>query len=157
MKSNNGRFKATHGLAGTRVLKAWQGMIDRCTKRSRDDWHLYGGRGIVVCDRWLASPRNFLEDMGHPPPGMSLDRIDNSGNYERENCRWATPKEQARNTRQVRLLTHAGETRPMAEWAEKLGIKNSTLHARLKAGWPVSRAVTEKLHGQARELNRVIA
>lgn len=83
-------------------------MIGRCTNPNRREWKNYGGRGITVCERWQKQSRagfydpgfkNFCADMGPPPEGRSLDRIDNDGNYEPSNCRWATPKEQVQNRR----------------------------------------------------------
>jgi hypothetical protein len=75
-------------------------MITRCTNAKEAKWKRYGGRGISICDRWRYSFENFLADMGEKPPGLSIDRINNDGNYEPGNCRWATPKEQANNKTQ---------------------------------------------------------
>ena len=83
----------------TREYNSWVEMIRRCTKSSRKDWKDYGGRGITVCDKWRESFQNFLNDMGERPEGTSIDRINNHGNYEPGNCRWATPLEQSSNRR----------------------------------------------------------
>ncbi len=89
--------------ARTPEYNSWRGMIDRCRLPSSRYFHIYGGRGISVCDRWLHSFSNFLEDMGQKPgPDYSLDRIDTDGNYCKENCRWATHGIQAENRRATR-------------------------------------------------------
>lgn len=110
----------------------WEGMIGRCTNRSNKSYPSYGGRGIMVCQRWLDSYDAFESDMGKRPTGSSIDRIDNDGNYEPGNCRWATPSEQSRNTRTNHLITFNGETHLVVEWAELLGISRITLAGRLR-------------------------
>jgi hypothetical protein len=136
-----GRSTATHGMSRTLTWRKWRGMRARCLSPSDSNYEQYGGRGITICERWQSFDA-FLEDMGASPPGMSLDRIDTNGNYEPGNCRWATPTTQTRNRRSTRMLTHRGETRPFAEWAEMHGIRQDTLDMRLHRGWTVERALS---------------
>jgi hypothetical protein len=92
----------THGLSGTRVYAVWRQMMYRCYRESCPGWPFYGGRGVRVDPRWH-DVVNFVADMGHPPSGLWLERIDNEAGYSRDNCRWASPAEQARNRRDTRL------------------------------------------------------
>jgi hypothetical protein len=93
----------THGLTKTTEYKTWLELRGRCINPNNQRYKDYGGRGIKVCDRWLNSFENFLEDMGKKPrEGLSVERINNNGNYEPKNCRWATPLEQAANTRNLK-------------------------------------------------------
>ena len=113
-------------------------MLQRCRPGGHPD---YGGRGIRVCDRWK-SYEVFLQDVGRrPSPKHSLDRIDNEGNYEPGNVRWATIKEQNRNTRGNRSLTPAGRTQVLIEWAEETGIPAERIRGRLRCGWTVGQAL----------------
>ncbi len=96
----------THGLSGTQMYQLWGNMIYRCTKETCAEWEWYGGRGIKVCDRWLGKNGfvNFMTDMGPRPKGKTLDRWPNKdGNYEPDNCRWASAIEQGRNRNGVKL------------------------------------------------------
>jgi hypothetical protein len=119
-------------------------MKRRCLEPKHDEYKNYGGRGIKVCERWL-SFKNFLADMGVPPEGRTLDRIDNDGDYTPENCRWATTQEQRSNTRANRLLTFRGKTQPLFVWAKETGIQYTVLKARFYNGWPVERLLTEPI------------
>ena len=118
-------------------------MKDRCYNQSNTGYTNYGARGIQMCARWYESFEAFLADMGpHPGPGYSLDRIDNNGNYEPGNCRWATKKEQARNKANNRVISFGGETKTVSEWAEERKILPSTLIHRINNGWPAEVALT---------------
>lgn len=134
-------FKLIHGMSGTRTYHTWESMIDRCNNPNNDRFKDYGGRGIRICERWLMF-ENFLKDMGVRPIRKTLNRINNNGNYEPENCCWSTAKEQSRNSRLNKIIKFNNESKCVAEWAEILGINHSTLRKRLSRGWTVSRAFT---------------
>lgn len=121
----------THGKSGTAIYNVWQGMIARCQRVGDARWVDYGGRGITVCERWQTF-ENFYADMGDKPTGRSLDRIDNDGNYEPGNCRWATQKEQCSNTRRNVWLTWQGRTMHASDWAKELGVSRQRIEQRLR-------------------------
>jgi hypothetical protein len=109
-------------------------MVSRCTNENDKDYPLYGGRGISVCERWLKSVAKFIEDMGTRPDGYQIDRIDNEGNYEPSNCRWATPRENSSNRRDTVLLKANGKVETQAEWARIIGVSHSVISDRLAKG-----------------------
>lgn len=113
----------------------WEAMKARCSNKNNHAYKDYGGRGIKVCARWKDSFKNFLEDMGERPDGGSLDRIDNDGNYETSNCRWATKKQQGRNRRTNKNITINSVTKCVTEWAEQLKISPFLIFLRLRRGW----------------------
>ena len=135
--------RLTHGYTGTRTFKSWDSMKQRCFNPNSKDYASYGGRGVTVCADWINDFPRFLSDMGERPEGCSLDRIDNNGNYEPSNCRWADAVEQQRNTRVSKRLTVGGVTKPLIEWASDVGVRYSTLLKRINAGW-----TPEKIVGQ---------
>jgi hypothetical protein len=118
----------------------------RCYNEKCPDYRYYGGRGIVVCDRWLESPLNVLADMGLRPKAYTLERKNNDGPYSVDNCKWATRAAQGLNTRQTKLITYCGETLPVAEWERRSGFKPGTLKARLgPLGYSVEEAFSKQV------------
>ena len=123
-------FKNQHPL-----YNVWKSMKSRCTNPNNPSWHRYGGRGITICERWSKHRvgfHNFVADMGPRPDGYSIDRVDNDKGYSPENCRWATRKQQQRNTERTRKATIEGVEYIVAEVAKKHGIKADALVARSK-------------------------
>lgn len=123
-----------HKWSHTPEHMAWKNLRRRCNTPTSGCFDRYGGRGIKVCERWNDF-RNFLADMGpRPSPQHSVERIDNDGNYEPSNCRWATPVEQARNKCTSALISYKGSTRTLVEWCEVLQLRYGTIKERRRAG-----------------------
>lgn len=130
----------TVGRSQTGAYASWKNMWARVRATSGVRWRNYGSRGITACERWL-SFENFFADMGSRPAGASIDRIDNDGNYEPGNCRWATSKQQARNQRVNRLLSFDGEALHITDWSQRTGIPASTISRRMGRGWSPERVL----------------
>jgi len=130
----NPHDKRTHGMTGSVEYSTWNAMKRRCSAKNPYAYKYYAGRGIKVCDRWLDSFENFYEDMGEKPKGLSIDRINNDGDYCPENCKWATRAEQARNTRANKMITWKGETKCVNEWARIVGFQEHVIRRRLERG-----------------------
>ena len=145
---NEGQFK--HGWYGTATYHAWNGMINRCTQPKMKHYKHYGGRGISVCPEWRDF-RNFLRDMGPRPEGMSLDRINNDGNYEPGNCRWTTREEQRRNRRCTIFIEYQGERYALADFCKKMCLNRHKVYLRLKRGWTLEEAMTIPYEGTRRK------
>lgn len=129
--------------------KPWYGsyhsMMNRCYRQSSANYAIYGGRGIKVCEEWhnILRFEEWAENSGFWK-GLSIDRIDPNKDYSPDNCRWATPKQQANNRRNTRYLTVDGETHTITEWAEITGIKRNTINSRVCRGWPDERALVKE-------------
>lgn len=136
--------RKTHGMSRTPFYQVWNTMIMRCHNSNVKSFESYGARGIKVCERWRTF-ENFKTDMwpGYKP-GLTLDRLDNNKGYDPGNCEWATPRQQANNTRRNRLITYKGETLTMSEMARKHELKISTLKRRMYLGWGVEKALETK-------------
>jgi hypothetical protein len=133
----------THGMSKTRLDRIYRKMRNRCNNPNDDAYKHYGLRGITVCDEWLSHPESFFEwalSNGYSD-NLTIDRIDNAGNYEPTNCRWITMKEQCENRSSNRLLTFRGETKTVTQWAEHFNIKSSLIFDRLDRGWSVEDAL----------------
>lgn len=145
------KAKKTHGLTGTVIYMTWSRMKMRCYNKDSSDFKDYGGRGIKVCKRWLKF-ENFLADMGRRPPGTSIDRKDNDGDYSPNNCRWATPEEQANNKSNSKKYKYLGELLSLPQIARACGVQRSTLRRRLfDLGWPLLKA-TQPVTAERRTL-----
>lgn len=136
----NGKNTATHGMRGNPGYKMWSDMLCRCYKENNIGYRNYGGRGIMVCSQWRDDPAAFIAYMGPRPPGHSIDRIDVNGNYEPGNVRWATRKEQNRNTRANRIVSFRGRAMSLAEACELVNINYYTVFGRLRRGWTEAEA-----------------
>lgn len=129
-------------LDDCRTYRIWKNMKTRCYNPNTYGWKWYGAKGIGVCEEWRNSYQAFLADMGEIASDMSLDRIDNSKGYSKDNCRIIPAIEQTQNSSRVNFITYKGKTQSLTHWADDLGIARSTLSARLnKLGWSVERAL----------------
>ncbi len=128
------------------MYHAWVAMRARCNNPNDSAYANYGGRGIKVCSRWsIFAP--FAADMGDRPAGHQLDRIDNEGDYEPDNCRWVLPVENLNNKRTSHRVWWGGESLTITQWAYRLNIHPRTLANRIGRGWPIERAMTTAVQG----------
>jgi len=130
----------SHNASHTKEYRLWSAMVQRCTNPANSRYWYYGGRGITVCERWLAFA-NFLADMGPRPLGLTLERRNNDGPYDPANCRWASQSEQLLNTRRSLGIIMEGHRVSLREAAGRLGIKYGTLRGRRRAGWSVEKTL----------------
>lgn len=137
--------KTTHGHTtkdkASSTYSKWQGMKTRCYNPNSNRFKYYGGKGIIVCDRWLNSFENFLEDMGECPEGLTLDMIDSNKNYEPDNCKWSTLEEQSRNRSGVKHFTINGRTQCLNQWVKEFGLRFNNVKRKLMQGISIEQAL----------------
>ncbi len=142
------RCKRSGRKKKTRLYNIWMHIKDRCCNPRSIHYPNYGERGIRVCDEWMHSFSTFQEwALSHGyADNLTFDRINNDGDYTPENCRWVNMKVQSNNRRNSNMLTFQGQTKTLAQWADIYRINWNTLFSRIRAGWPVERALTEPVH-----------
>lgn len=131
----------THGQTNTKTYRIWLAMKNRCSNANAINFKNYGGRGITVCKEWLIY-ENFVSDMGLCGDGLSIEREDVDGMYTPANCRWATKKEQANNTRANVFIEHNGKRMTRSQWEYELGLGKTTIRSRLRSGMSIEAALT---------------
>ena len=134
----------THNMTNSKIYNVWQSIKTRCFNKNSKSYKEYGGRGIKMCEEWLHEFQAFYNwaiENGYKD-GLTIDRIDNNGNYTKENCRWVTMKEQSNNKRTSKYITYNNETHTMAEWSYKLGGSKDLISKRLASGWSIEKALT---------------
>ena len=146
-------WRERHGKSTSRAYSSWAGMVGRCTNPNDPAFENYGERGITVCDEWRTF-LGFYADMGDPPIGLSLDRIDNEKGYFKDNCRWADRETQSRNRRMSRQLTAFGRTMLLCDWARESGLGRHTISRRIKQGWSVDLAVSAPVVSERKGIPR---
>lgn len=133
-----------HGMAHSNLYKTWGNIKGRCFNSNHPLFVYYGGRGITMCDEWKNDFMMFYQwaiNAGYHK-GLTIDRIDNDGNYCPENCRWVTMKEQSINKRNTMMIEFNGVTKSLKEWSDELGFKREVLRSRLNHGWTIEEALT---------------
>lgn len=134
---------STHRMSGSRIHNIWKGMKERCYNPNHEQYKDYGGRGILICDEWKDDFLLFYNWAinNDYQNNLTIDRIDNNGNYEPNNCKWSTRKEQGNNQRTNHLLTYNNKTQTISQWADEVGLNNHTLQTRISRGWSIEDAL----------------
>ncbi len=150
--TRNPAYRHGHNCRGKRTVEyqTWHAMMQRCNNPKSSKFPIYGARGIRICSRWLKF-ENFFADMG-PKPSLkhSIDRIDNNGNYEPSNCRWASIKEQSQNKRSTIMIEFDGQILCMSDWDRRNGWPRCTVQSRIRLGWSIKNALTIPYRSRSR-------
>jgi hypothetical protein len=136
------KFEQTHGMSFSTEYNIWRGMLDRCYNEKDSAYHRYGGRGITVCDEWRNSFETFYADMGNRPSDYhTIDREQNDEGYSKDNCRWATYREQANNRSNNVHYEHNGKNKTLPEWCREFGLDIVIVKNRIRIGWSFDESV----------------
>lgn len=138
-----------HEKPSTKLYQAYTDMFHRCNNPKHKAYDRYGGRGISLCKKWL-NRKSFYADMGEPPPGHSLEKINNDKGYSKRNCSWATKLEQSNNKINNRFISFGGQTMTIAQWTRELGFNRNVILMRLRSGRTIKDALTLPLRGDIR-------
>lgn len=141
------KMSSKHNMTHTRLYSIWRGMKARCYSKNMKEFEIYGGRGIKVCNEWLDKENGFMNfytwaTANGYKDNLTLDRINNDGNYEPNNCRWLTMKEQAYNRRNNHYITYNNKTHTITDWGRYYNINTGTIYSRLQSGWSIEKALT---------------
>ncbi len=145
-----------HPMRDTGTWHSWASMRKRCYNENSNRYRIYGGAGITVCPEWSSFDR-FFKDMGVKPGGLTIERIDNTKGYYKENCKWATYKEQANNRSNNHVIEHSGVNLNLTEWAYIAKIPQGTLRKRLKMGWDIETALNKPVRPRAPNKSMLLA
>lgn len=138
-KNKNKKIFTTHGLTKSPEWASWKSMKARCCNKNSKAFKNYGGRGIKICDEWINSFENFYKDMGPRPKNHSLDRINNDGDYCKQNCKWSTYNEQQNNKRQNHNIEYNGLVKNISMWAKYYNVPRGLISGRIVRKWPVEK------------------
>lgn len=147
----------THDMSKTRLYREWASIKSRCVYKSSKTFKSYGGRGITICDEWMNSFEVFRDwALSHGyADNLTIERVDNDGNYCPENCKWIPKKEQARNRRSCYSITYNGKTQNLVDWCNELNLDYKMIHNRIhKLSWNFERAISEPIHIEKRNRKR---
>lgn len=140
-------MNTTHGESSTRLYEIWCGIKKRCNNKNNKNYHQYGGKGISVCEKWnndYISFKDWALSHGYSD-GLTIDRIDNNGNYEPDNCRWITIQEQSLNRSSNLLIEIDGETKPLSEWCKQYNLNYSTIYSRYHRGMDLRESILKDI------------
>lgn len=141
----------THGLCHHPLYSVWASMKARCYNKNLPTYHCYGGRQIAICEEWLEFVPFYEWAMGHGyRKGLTIERVENSGNYEPDNCTWIPPEQQARNKRTNKIITYNGKSMLLIDWGKETGLGIVVLCKRFLRGWSVEKALNTPLQNNSR-------